>query len=357
MPFSKYGTIFDLWSINNQDVSPDEFYLNYIARLRQQADQGDMNALGTIPTAQAEYNFYLNKKPTYKVYPSMAIALASTNIEIPSEEINVPFRFFEIQLQSETFFLDDAWYEDFKDQFVEEQGHLSGAPYLGSLLVALAESAPREMGRPGGRSRYPPGTKNLIIHWDVKDTKNPNAFLDSRSQILLIPNQSVAYGAEELSVQAIEPAAIDKQRVAALVVGIIFMAISHNREWVQRSRIKLRGRDWCLCGSGRRYRRCCAKTKNKAGQPIGFTVGKTIDLPYTASSSTGIYIEGRGDELQYSHIRSGHMRWQWKNDPQGNRIRELIFIAPTIVRPDLRMKPKLTPRQIRPERQRKPWNR
>lgn len=102
-----------------------------------------------------------------------------------------------------------------------------------------------------------------------------------------------------------------------------------------------------MCGSGKKFKACCgAKTTTKTGEPIGFAIGKDISLPYQSGSTHSVIVEERGRELQYAHIRSGHMRWQWKNDAEGNRIRKLIFIYPTVIRPDLPLKPELTPRKI-----------
>lgn len=63
-------------------------------------------------------------------------------------------------------------------------------------------------------------------------------------------------------------------------------------------------------------------------------VGSEIDLPRpTVIVDNPGYQHLPGEELQFGHIRSGHMRMQ----PCGknNQDRKLIFIAPTVVRPDL----------------------
>jgi hypothetical protein len=69
-------------------------------------------------------------------------------------------------------------------------------------------------------------------------------------------------------------------------------------------------------------------------ESVGWTVGREIDLPTTeyrylhrAAS------EGGHRELSQGHLRRGHMKMQ----PCGeqSKDRKLIFVAPTIVRPDL----------------------
>lgn len=64
----------------------------------------------------------------------------------------------------------------------------------------------------------------------------------------------------------------------------------------------------------------------------GWKVGSEIDLPRPHVVRSGQPVD-RGEELTCGHIRSGHMRMQ----PCGpnNQDRKLIFVEPTIVRPDL----------------------
>lgn len=66
----------------------------------------------------------------------------------------------------------------------------------------------------------------------------------------------------------------------------------------------------------------------------GWKVGSEIDLPRPlVHRENGRPHNPTGRELEYGHIRSGHMKMQ----PCGkrNEDRKLIFVAPTVVRPDL----------------------
>ena len=65
-----------------------------------------------------------------------------------------------------------------------------------------------------------------------------------------------------------------------------------------------------------------------------FRVGSEIDLPRPDVIRVGSP-EDKGSELTQGHMRSGHMKMQ----PCGpkNQDRKLIFVAPTVVRPDLPM--------------------
>lgn len=74
------------------------------------------------------------------------------------------------------------------------------------------------------------------------------------------------------------------------------------------------------------------KRQREAAKVKGWKVGSEIDLPRPRVITQGQPPE-RGGELTCGHVRSGHMKMQ----PCGprNQDRKLIFVAPTIVRPDL----------------------
>lgn len=64
----------------------------------------------------------------------------------------------------------------------------------------------------------------------------------------------------------------------------------------------------------------------------GWKIGSEIDLPRPIRES-GESREGGGQELTSAHWRSGHMRMQACGE--GLKDRKLIFVRPTLVRPDL----------------------
>lgn len=342
--FCEYQTIFSLAQAAGFVGSPYKFYEKYIVQQYKRMRDGVQVAQGDLAIGKGELLFYSIRKPVFRVYSAMAEALTTTNIEVPSDEVHLPFPILEIQLEPETFWLDPQSAQGFVPG--EDIQKLKGRPYLCALLV---KEAPIYTGSEELKRKIIPGTTVLQVFWDIRDTANPENVIDARSYVGLIPNKTVFDGVDLIESQYFKGGLEDRKRIASLVIGTIFLAISRNRRWVSQTRIKIRGKDWCLCGSGRRYKHCCVKTKTRGGDPIGFVIGKGIDLPYAPSRSS-ITVEGRGQELQYSHFRTGHMKWQSKNDAEGNLIKELIFIAPTIVRPDLPLKSKLTPRRIRPKK-------
>lgn len=319
MTFHEYKTdyqlLYNLTVSSGKCYSPDEYYSKKIEAVKK-IKQNVMPLL-------AEQEFYKLKKPTYKLYSDLAFALIHTEIDIPTEELQLPFKVFEIRLKPKTIQLA-------KSQYLSKY---NGNIYLGAILVSVIYNQNINETR-------------LYMLIDIYDELSTN-IENSQLCTTLLPGKTIKESFEDFQNKfdksKNEEFLInqDKEKIIALTVGTIFLAISKNKKWISGTKIKIKNKDFCLCNSGKKYRDCCARTKNSKGNPIGYDIGKDILIPYQPSKSSTV-VESRGDRLQYGHIRSGHMRWQWKNDSNGNKIRELIFIYPTIVRPDLPLKPQLT---------------
>jgi hypothetical protein len=129
------------------------------------------------------------------------------------------------------------------------------------------------------------------------------------------------------------PTAEFQRRILGLVVGTLFFAIGG----------KLTERDRPSVSEGLRNKKLLKKSKGTIGSARkGYVVGQDILLPKSYRSIRNPFLAGEGNRLTHGHIRCGHLRWQ-PHGPRGNPSSyELIFIAPTVVRPDLPLKPKLT---------------
>jgi hypothetical protein len=68
----------------------------------------------------------------------------------------------------------------------------------------------------------------------------------------------------------------------------------------------------------------------------GYKIGSEINLPTALHSAPGGQYGGHGQSLREGHLRRGHLRLQ----ACGPRLQEhkVIFVAPTVVRPDLPLK-------------------
>jgi len=328
-------------------TSIDNFYTD----IQRSVSRTDSHYTDKMAQFQAEYTFYKNGQPTYKLFPAIANALVDTKIDIPSTELKLPFSSFIIKLPvGFTGVIPRPKVDPILSAF-QLLGLEPETLHLCSILISRARTAPTAM-------------RVLSIEYQVIGSRSGRAF--RHFFLPLLPGKSINESISLLVDQTLLSKDAAKrssglpskeifqelQTISKLVTGTCFIAISKDKDYIKRERIKIRGNDLCFCGSGKKYKKCC-KLK-PVNQPIGFAVGRDIILYKEEKPGKSITVEGRGRELQYGHLRTGHMRWQWRNDETGKRIRKLIFIHPTIVKPDLPMKPRLTERTIRRRKPKKP---
>lgn len=335
MKFCSYITIYDLFCRNlpthSQLPSSKDFYSNIghylgIPNTISGAAREELNRRSI-----SEVEFYRNKTPKYKLFPNMAHALLHTNLNIPCNEVRLPFKVFQINLGPGMVFLESG----------EE---------LCSILVYLAEGATDDGYH-----------KNLYIFYQVKNQQaeirvdeidvNPYYF-----NFYLMGKETIEDHLLDFPVEEEEVSISDMITIVKLVLGVAFLAISKDRKYIQRTRDKTRNKSNCFCGSGKRYKDCCKKNK----LTMTYNVGRDIvlarrELPTLTQEGAG------GISIKYGYIKSGHMRWQhykvcfcgsdipYKEccKKPGDWSKKLIFIEPCFVRPDLPFKEQLTPRQVR----------
>jgi hypothetical protein len=339
MEFCPYITIYDQFCLKTplkQLPSSENFYNNLgrylgIPNTISGPARDELNR-----RSNCEIGLYKNKSPTYKLYPRMAHALLHTNLNIPCNEVRLPFQALQINLGPDAVFLENG-------------------KELCSILIYLAE------GNVSG-NYY----KNLYVFYQVKDRYakanvdgvdvSPYYFNFSLTGEETIEDNLSGFFSHPFPAESVSSA--DTATVVKLILGVSFLAISKNRKYVQRARVKLHNKTHCFCGSGKRYKDCCKK-RNKS--PLTYKVGRDIVLAKEAPHRLSIQEEGVGASLNYGYIKSGHMRWQryklcfcGSDRPFGECCkkpgmwaRKLIFIEPCIVRPDLPFKQQLTPRQVR----------
>jgi len=260
-----------------------------------------------------ERNWYRIGRPHYKVWPSMVDALMNTKINIGCEHLHMPFPLIEIRLPPKHYREDE------------------NAPWLRAMLVT--------------KQREPDGEKLLVFSQFAADKwaldhggdEMTNSVLN---KFALIPGDTIDTELQRMPFRHSEhqeggpywPNRDCLMHMTALAVGVCFIAIGKDRSLVRPATLTTRER---------------IKSKKRHGRPSrkGWEVGADIKLPKLRDdrSCPG---HGEGSKLQFGHIRSGHMRWQ-PTGPREEPIYKLIFVPPTVVRPDLPMKPRLTPRSVR----------
>lgn len=333
--FCEFRTMYDMVLERGFVGDPSQYYAAREAEAEGRLARGQRIAEGDLRYVRNEAEWYRLRRPTFRVYPAMGVALGSTRLEVPEEELKLPFRVFAVSFPPSTFFVDPSLILPLPGAAQA----LRGSPYLRAVLVSevIVE-----------RESLTFRAIEMLI--DIADD-DPKANHEGRLQLILPHGVTVAESVEywenrDTFQESYTPILSERRRLAATIAGVIFLAISKDRRYVETATTRVVGSDYCLCGSGLKFKKCCRRTKSDKGAPLGFAVGRGIDLPYRSSTATTVHV-GDGRELEYGHIRSGHMRWQPKKDEAGEWVRELIFVAPTVVRPDLPLKPELTPRRIR----------
>lgn len=338
--FCEFRSLYDYHVLRGAigGVSPEGFYRELLAGQRQRVPTSELVAQGDLYDAGCETEWFSLRKPPYRVYPDMALALASSRLEVPTEELELPFPAFCVSLPARALPLAPETIHP------ATRERICGAPHLRAILVGEAELSTLE-GRPGA-------FRCLSLRLDIGDERPDSAHF-GRIDLMLPVGKPVARGVESVMRDTespdYQPSGQERMRLAALAAGVAFLAISRDRRYVERVRLRPRPADPCLCGSGARFKRCCSLTKTDLGRPIGFEVGRAIRIPYRAASASRI-VTSEGRQLEYGHVRSGHMRWQPCLDEDGQPTRKLIFVLPTVVRPDLPLKPRLTPHEVHSSR-------
>jgi hypothetical protein len=345
MAFHKYQTEYE---IQKPGISADKFYDQTLMKHHQSGFlSGTLapNSLiaGGFPSEVAEglflmqhseFSYFLNRKPSYKIYPGVDLALASTRIDIPLMELNLPFDAFSINFHTSS----NMMYEGIKICSILVSWwdrSNSGDRGILSIIIETIDGVRRVLNLGIQKDENITIEQFLIRRFDWSNYVCPVVLRPVLGQATWTVSEEIFHGPVR------SPS--DYLRILTVVFGVCFLAISKDRRYIKKHVIKIRGNDLCFCGSNKKYKKCC---KLKGIQNVGYQVGKEILLPTKQTPGTSHVVVGRGKELAFGHIRSGHMRWQWYNDAGGNRRRKLIFIHPAIVRPDLPPKPRLTPRRI-----------
>lgn len=294
--------------------------------------------------AVIEGTWYSHLQPEYKAYPAIIAALAATKIEIGCEHLKMPFPAFAIRLPVD---------------FMKEDG----GPPIRCLFVAMVRNIDKKIARPVTSIDSEPARDALTIPFALATTGIPRDVLMIQAKYIdrdgddAFANFSLSLErgqtlderfVEWLKGSKVREAYIRERitrtggyfpgdrlarELVALAVGVSFFATGRHksaRPVLQREKRPRHER--------RRFER-----DHGQEQPT-FTVGRDLVLPREQGApgpDHGVAGEGAGRSLRWSHYRTGHLRYQ-AHGP-GLSERKLIFIEPTLVRPDLPIGGRVTP--------------
>jgi hypothetical protein len=273
--------------------------------------------------ASLDGSWYAAGCPEYRVHPAMISAMRATSIDIEARYLRFPHHVFTISLPAG---------RDFEVREAPDK------PVIHGLLVSSFEEAEARPDDPVFISkqgiRYTkvldnsrPQIRKLLIsvsyhngkEWEYSVLKCPlhddKTIEDLFTSMAVGPNASIGYW----------PSIGFRQDIAALTVGVCFFAIGKTKV-IEEAHLPRQQR----------------RELERSGEPrFIFDVGRTIEIPrplYDSKVYDTTENEPTGRHLNYSHIRSGHLRWQKKGGKGSKGRYDLIFVAPTVVRPDLPMK-------------------
>lgn len=328
---------------------------------------------GSLPMDQyacsvIEGTWYNSLQPEYKAYPSIVCALAATKIEIGCEQLKMPFPAFAIRLPEG--FVQEPGGPPIRCLFVAMMRNYGG----GAVPVTSMDSDPMgdhireltdriETRRFGAKPPpepfklpFPMGVwqgrmpnNTLMIQAKYIDKDGDDAFANfmialDRDKTLEEEFEEWLLHSKDLDLDTRERLKADgiyflsdqlARELLSLAVGVSFFATGRHkaaRPILQREK------------RPRIERRRFEKEHDGEEQPT-FTVGRELMLPREqgapAPDGGREPGEGEGHSLKFAHMRCGHLRYQ-AHGP-GLSERKLVFIEPTLVRPDLPLGGRVTP--------------
>jgi hypothetical protein len=325
------------------------------ARAGQRVDRA---AVSQYRQMMEEYRWLRIHKPRYRIYPNMVQALAKIAIDIDAKHFKLPFPTLTIDMPKDYLRENDSapflrgmmvhcrWKNDpepdkfnygvnFTDQndapddiFVDTPA----TPMHNVMIVDLDF----------GDETY----KNKITETVETNACKPFAIFD------LVEGKTISECFDGMPepmnwVGGYLPSLEFQKTCLRIAVGAAFLAVNNN-EFVERDLPQGFAEKLDRAKSSKN-KKLLEKTQNQiaaAGLSRTFAVGREIVIPQQHEpgdpSPAG---EPTGRHLHWAHVRSGYMRFQpygSREDPQY----KLIFVHPTIVRPDLPLQP-TPPRAIK----------
>lgn len=274
----------------------------------------------SVVSCDAEEEWFLLGNPYYKIWPNMAEAMQNLSIDIEGRFLHLPFPTYEIRLP--------------KNPPIRER---EDTPALKSLLV-YRSNPPRVDAQKADNRDW-----TLIVHYQL-DLPTEDEAMGWYFCFGIADHESIADRFESAwhnsknYPEGYVPSREFAQGLVKMAIATAFFGV-HNHELVMPD-IPNRFIDRWHAAQRNKDESEAKKLLDKAKRlgHFGWNVRSEIDLPRPIVTHHQKGKEGTGRELQFGHIRSGHMRMQPYGPKDNPTHYELIFVAPTIVREDLPLK-------------------
>lgn len=254
---------------------------------------------------QSECNWIKTGRPRYKLHDAYAQMLIDSPMRVPCEIVNFPHLDFVVSLPvSSDSLLRAAWEGDAKP--------------VGSLLIGSC---------PGGEGVAACWAMMVAAYHIDGEYSGPIGFVEGHSgqtveeALANSSTHSVAVGCEH-----------DFGFMVRLAVGVLLLATSVHR-CVQHDVIEALRDRYKHATTDSERKRIEELSERRSGRRE-WTIGRDLKL-YTSAYNDAP--DSDGQQLRYQHIRGGHFHTVAYGT--GKRQRKVEWFEPTIVRPDLPLKP------------------
>lgn len=270
----------------------------------------------SILSCYAEEAWYRHGQPYYKIWPGMANSLANISIDIDGKYLHLPFPTYEIRFPKSV-------------PITEGPGH----PVLKAMLVHRCdrEDFDRKDDCPWSfivHYQFDTDLKNDWMGWYFSLGIKEGETLDERF------NKTWKWSTHYET--GYEPKQKFISQLVRIAVAVAFFGIHEHQMVLPDIPYKFVDRYHRAKASKDAKEQKDLLEKAKRLHHYGWLVGSEIDLPQAVVRH--INEGGRtepGRELQFGHVRSGHMRLQPYGPKDNPTEYKLIFISPSMVRPDL----------------------
>lgn len=351
--FTHWLPMLDKLGFSNETTPPADYHAAYEKMLADaSAFTGDMNMVmgdGYLSGGmQTEELWHSYGRPYFKVWPAMVDALSRTSMNFASEHFAVPFKAFSVMLpktddRCHTCLVSACRADEMLRQSVmadrlDDCIKLNDPSLVDQVRAREAVDGLRRRNEYMEKREEMLGPLEMQLLFFFLDTDGVVAF----THFYVHENQTIEEGLSELefNIDRVDgddrlwlgwswPEVIDFVRIS---IGVAMFGVDRHElvaPDIDREELVARFPGGRSKGSRQLAAMRVAKEMAKCN---GWRVGSEIDLPRPLQSETSVRI-GTGVEREFGHYRSGHMRMQPCGE--GGKDRKLIFVAPTLVRPDL----------------------
>jgi len=306
----------------NRAVTIQEFY----QKLRgMNLQEGFLRATWERRVA-AQVDFYKWGKPYVKVFPAMATCLGQTKVDIDAKFVKAGYPTFEIRLPVEhnTYMCQGYTLQSILCHFEERYIHLYLDFGWTQNDFGLYYECEFEL-KPG-----------VTISQSVVEMP----YVETSHKILDLIRENNLKEMESRAATQLERHFI--MSVISLVIATNFFLTSQHE--IVAPNIKRKHIDVYLKAREQGNIELIEKLVESARKDglNGFVVGREIKLPrdIVKYHKQPGHADERSWELNWAHVRSGHLRLQ-PVGPREENEKKLVFVMPTVIRADLPMKPRV----------------